>query len=160
MGLNAIGHGQLTVKESTLYGRTLVNFRQDYGSTWEGDLIIRNCRWIPACGDSTWPHLFGVSNDGMHDFGYPCSMPKTITIDGLLIEDRNTPTAYDGPYFFTDPDAIYDGVERSVPTAERPFPYAQCLEMRMRGLECVSGKSPRISPNVTLENQIAIIAEA
>jgi hypothetical protein len=41
MGLNAIGRGLLTVEDSTLYGNTLVNFRSDYGSTWEGDLVIR-----------------------------------------------------------------------------------------------------------------------
>ncbi|MEZ4615515.1 MAG: hypothetical protein R2867_08375 [Caldilineaceae bacterium] len=46
MGLNAIGRGTLLVEDSTLYGRALVSFRDDYGATWEGELIIRNCRWI------------------------------------------------------------------------------------------------------------------
>jgi len=79
MGLNAIGRGTLTVKESTLYGSSLISFRADYDSTWEGDVVIRDCRWIPACGDNVWPHLIGERNDGMHDFGYPCSMPITTT---------------------------------------------------------------------------------
>ena len=147
MGLNAIGRGKLLVEDSTLYGRHLVNFRQDYGSTWEGDLIIRNCRWIPACGDSTWPHLIGVSNDGTHDFGYPCSMPETVTIDGLVVEDTNTPAAYDGLYLFTDPDLIYDGVETTradLPTA-RPFPYARCQSVEIRNMTTVSGKGWKLA---------------
>ena len=49
-GLNAIGRGILTVEDSTLYGSSLISFRGDYGSTWEGDVVIRNCRWIPSRG--------------------------------------------------------------------------------------------------------------
>ena len=81
MGLNAIGRGALTIEDSTLYGNALISFRNDYGSTWEGDLNIRNCRWIPAGGDTCWPHLINVKNDCMHDFGYACSMPITVSID-------------------------------------------------------------------------------
>jgi hypothetical protein len=105
MGLNAIGPGMLTVEDSTLHGNNLVSFRADYGSTWDGDLVILNCRWVPACGDRIWPHVIGVRNDGMHDFGYLCSMPHTITINGLFVDDANHPEGYRGPYFFEDPDS-------------------------------------------------------
>ena len=159
MGLNAIGRGTLTVEDSTLYGRHLVNFRQDYGSTWEGDLIIRNCRWIPACGDEVWPHLIGVTNDGMHDFGYPCSMPETVTIDGLVVEDSNTPEGYDGLYLFTDPDAGASGVEPVVLGDERPFAYARCQEVRIRDLTTVSGKGWRVSPNAEIGEGLVVIEE-
>ena len=89
MGLNAIGRGDLLVEDSTLYGPSLVNFRQDYGSTWEGDLVIRNSKWVPAAGHTHWPRMINTSNDGMHDFGYPCSMPRTVTIDGLFVDDSD-----------------------------------------------------------------------
>ena len=147
MGLNAIGRGTLTVEDSTLHGNALVSFRRDYGSTWEGNLVIRNCRWIPACGDKCLPHMINVSNDGMHDFGYPCSMPGEVTIDGLHVDDGNHPEDYQGMYFFTDPDSIRDGVEDIVPTAERPFPYEPCRKVTVRGLTTASGKKPRISPS-------------
>jgi len=153
MGLNAIGRGTLTVEESTLYGNALIRFRDDYGSTWEGDLTIRDCRWIPACGDSSWPQLIHTSNDGMHDFGYPCSMPHTITIDGLFVDDSNHPADYTGPYFFADPDnrkrwgETMAGDETLPASAERPFPYATCQTLRVRGLTTASGKKPQISPN-------------
>ena len=61
MGLNAIGRGLLTVEDSTLYGNALINFRSDYGSTWEGDVVIRNCRWIPACGKTCRPQMIHVA---------------------------------------------------------------------------------------------------
>lgn len=154
MGLNAIGRGTLTVEDSTLYGNALVSFRSDYGSTWEGDLIIRNCRWIPACGEPCWPHMINVRNDGMHDFGYPCSMPREITIDGLFVDDTNHPEAYQGLYLFTDPDG-----EGQALVAERPFPYKPCERVRIRGLSIASGLAPRVSPNAELEQSMIVVIE-
>jgi len=159
MGLNAIGRGTLTVEESTLYGNALVSFRSDYGSTWEGDLVIRNCRWIPACGDTTWPHLFNVRNDGMHDFGYPCAMPRTITIEGLFVDDTNHPEAYQGLYLFTDPDEMSAGGETLPLPTDRPFPYQRCRQVTVRGLSTASGKDPQISPNAALQQEIAVVIE-
>jgi hypothetical protein len=154
MGLNAIGRGKLTLEDSTLYGGTLVSFRRDYGSTWEGELEIRNCRWIPSAGDTCTPHLINVTNDGTHDFGYPCFMPSEVTIDGLFVDDSNTPEEYEGMYYFTDPDAGQDD-EDPLPE-KRPFPYAPCKQVKVRGLETASGKRPRISPNLKMDT-IAIV---
>ena len=159
MGLNAIGRGVLTIEDSTLYGNALIRFRSDYGSTWEGDLIIRNCRWIPACGDTLWPHLIHTSNDGMHDFGYACSMPRAITIDGVLVDDSNHPEDYQGLYIFTDPDEM--PTEDTVTlTTERPFPYELCHTLRIRQLATISGKKPQVAPNLELAKRIVVIEEA
>jgi hypothetical protein len=156
MGLNAIGRGTLTIEDSTLYGNSLVSFRRDYGSTWEGDLIIRNCRWIPACGNTCLPHMINVSNDGMHDFGYPCSMPTEVTIDGLFVDDTNHPEDYQGMYFFNDPDNMHDGVEDITPTAKRPFPYDSCQKIKVGGLTTASGKKPRVSPSEEISAAVVI----
>ena len=86
-GLNAIGRGRLIVEDSTLHGGHLVRFRDDYGSTWEGEVLIRNSRWIPPAGKNFQPVMFGMGNDGLHDFGYPCFMPRLIRIDGLSVDD-------------------------------------------------------------------------
>lgn len=159
MGLNAIGRGLLSVEDSTLYGNALVSFRSDYGSTWEGELEIRNCRWVPACGETVWPHMFNVRNDGMHDFGYPCSMPNEITIDGLFVDDRNHPTDYDGMFFFTDPDAMTAGDGEIELTAERPFPYQHCRKLTVRGITAASGKQPSISPNAGMQKSLVVVVQ-
>jgi hypothetical protein len=157
MGLNAIGRGLLTVEDSTLYGRMLVSFRGDYGSTWEGDLVIRNCRWIPACGETCWPHMIGAGNDGMHDFGYPCSMPREITIDGLFVDDRNHSEAYQGMFLFTDPDNAHTGDDNVTPAAERPYPYKRSKRVTIRGLSTARGKKTRVSPNDETMKDIVVI---
>lgn len=160
MGLNAIGRGTLLVEDSTLYGNALVSFRSDYGSTWEGDLIIRNCRWVPACGEKYSPFMINARNDGMHDFGYPCSMPREITIDGLFVDDSNHPDDYQGLYLFADPDEWQVGVEVSAPAAERPFLYTWCEKVLVRGLSTASGKEPRLSPNPEMQKRTILVMDA
>lgn len=133
-GLNAIGRGTLTVENSTLNGRSLISLRGDYGSTWEGAIVIRNSRWIPACGAPIQPYLLNASNDGQHDFGYPCFMPREIIIDGLVIDDRQHPEKYAGPYLFTDPDG------ETPSAAPRPFPYRLSERVTLRNLTTTSGR--------------------
>ncbi len=138
-GLNAIGRGTLTVENTTLKGRALISLRGDYGSTWEGPIVIRNSRWLPACGAAVQSTLLSASNDGQHDFGYPCFMPQEITIDGLVIDDRNAPKDYQGPYLFADPDGA------NVPAVKRPFPYALTERVTIRNFTTTSGKNPDIA---------------
>ena len=82
--LNAIGHGTFVVEDTEACGRAVINLREDYGSTWDGEMIIRNCVWYPldrrAC-------IINGSNSGRHDFGYVCKMPRKLTIERLRIMD-------------------------------------------------------------------------
>ena len=150
-GLNAIGRGTLTVENSTLNGRSLISLRGDYGSTWEGTLVIRNSRWIPACGAPVQPYLLNASNDGQHDFGYPCFMPREILIDGLLIDDRQHPKDYAGLYLFTDPDG------GAPSTAARPFPYRLTERVTLRNLTTTSDRKPRVSPDPAFAARVRVI---
>jgi len=150
-GLNAVGRGRLVVEDSTLYGNHLITFRPDYGSPWDGDVLIRNCRWIPGAGASVPPVLFGMSNDGTHDFGYPCSMPAEIRIDGLFVDDAKRPPGDAGPTFFSDP--------LGEPKKERPYPYALTKTLSVRGLKTASGKPPRVCSNPEVAKAINVVFE-
>jgi hypothetical protein len=152
-GLNAIGRGTLTVEDCTLNGRALLSFRPDYGSTWEGDVVIRRCRWIPGCGAAIQPYLISVRNDGRHDFGYPCFMPRTITVDGLVIDDAHVPADYQGPYLFTDPDGAAASAD------EPPYPYRLTETITLRGVTTTSGLKPRVSPDERLAAAVRVVQE-
>lgn len=60
MGINAIGSGTLTVENTTIRGRNLINLRSDYGSTWQGE-VVRNCIFVPAGGRPTGVGLISGS---------------------------------------------------------------------------------------------------
>ena len=147
MGLNAIGRGRLLVEESTLCGRSLISFRPDYGSTWEGDVVIRNCRWIPACGRPHRPELFHVRNDGTHNFGYDCFMPREIMIDGLHVDDAHHPDDYQGLIYFSDPGGT---------PSESDYPYTFTQKLTVRGLTTASGKPPRVSRNADVQSHVVL----
>ncbi len=157
MGLKAIGRGTLTVEDSTLYGNELISLRPDYGSTWEGNVIIRNCRWIPDSGACCQPYMIHARNDGKHDFGYPCHMPREVTIDGLFVDDSNHPEDYQGMLFFTD-HAPSD-ITSSTPDDDRPFPYTLCQTIRVKNLTTSSGKKPRLSTNAQLLQTTKVVGE-
>jgi hypothetical protein len=150
-GLNAIGRGVLSIENSTLMGNSFLRLRGDYGSTWEGTVVIRNSRWVPNCGAEIRGPLFDMVNDGQHDFGYPCFMPREITIDGLVIEDRKVPADYKGPFLFRDPDGDKSGVK------DRPFPYRLTERVTIRNLSTSSGLKFRISSDSEFNARVRVI---
>jgi hypothetical protein len=150
-GLNAIGRGTLTVENSTLNGRSLLSLRGDYGSTWEGTVVIRNSRWIPGCGAAIQPYLLNASNDGQHDFGYPCFMPREILIDGLVIDDSHAPKDYQGPYLFTDPDGA------KADAGARRFAYRLTEQVTIRNVTTASGRKPRTSPDPEFAARVRVV---
>jgi hypothetical protein len=141
-GINAIGSGTFTVENSTIYGRNLINLRSDYGSTWQGEFLIRNCIFVPAGGRTTSVSLIGGSYSGQHDFGYTCYMPQQITIENLRIDDSKLPVDYKGPAIFADfnPKMTSDSyVEK--------FPYVRTREVILTNVTIASGKTLRLSDN-------------
>jgi hypothetical protein len=78
-------------------------------------------------------------------------MPRTITVDGLFVDDAHHPEDYEGMVLFTDPDdAAADSAATDdtalPPLAERPYPYERCETVRLRGLVTASGKPPLVAP--------------
>ena len=142
MGINAIGTGTLLVENSKIYGRTLINLRSDYGSTWQGDFVIRNCVFVPSGGQAVSASLIGGFNSGQHDFGYTCYMPQRITFENLEIDDSNHPEDYQGPAIFADfnPDMTDE-------TYEEKYPYVKTREVILKDVTTASGKELRMSDN-------------
>ncbi len=154
MGINAIGTGVLTVENCTIYGRNLVNLRSDYGSTWRGDFIIRNCTFVPSGGQTTSASLFGGSNSGKHDFGYTCYMPETITIESLHIDDSNHPEEYQGPAIFENFNKEYTDS-----TYKETYPYIKTHKVILENVTTASGKKIRVSDNPYMFRDVKVVAE-
>lgn len=151
MGINAIGFGLLTVENSTIRGRTLINLRRDYGSTWRGEIQIRNCTFVPAGGKSSSASLIGGSNSSQHDFGYTCYMPEKITIDTLHIDDSNHPYEYLGTTIFADFNP-----KMTNESYKEEFPYIKTKKVVLNNVTTASGKELRICDNPFIFRDVVV----
>tara|TARA_R110000868_G_scaffold184855_1_gene426514 strand:- start:14738 stop:16441 length:1704 start_codon:yes stop_codon:yes gene_type:complete len=154
MGINAIGSGTLTVENSTIRGSNLINLRSDYGSTWQGEIVVRDCVFVPKDGETTSASLFGGSYSGQHDFGYTCYMPEKITIQNLYIDDSNHPEDYQGPAIFKDFNE-----EMTDDNYTEKFPYVKTNEILLRNVTTASGKDLIISSNPFMFKDVKVDSE-
>jgi hypothetical protein len=142
MGINAIGFGKFHLENTTVRGRSLINLRSDYGSTWEGTFTIRNCIFVPSKRKSTTVSLFSGSNSGLHDFGYTCYMPKNIIIDRLHIDDSNQNEDYKSIAIFSDfnPKMINKAFQEQ-------YPYVKTEKVILNNISISSEKQLVVSEN-------------
>jgi hypothetical protein len=151
MGINAIGTGLLTVENSTIYGNNLINLRSDYGSTWQGEIVIRNSLFVPAGGRPVSASLIGGRNSGNHDFGYTSYLPELITIESLHIDDSNHPDDYQGAAIFANFNP-----EMTDESYREEFPYVRTGKVVLRNVTTASGKPLRVSDHPFMFKDIRI----
>jgi len=141
MGIKLTGGGLFVVENTTVKSHEFIELRPDYGSTWDGDLVIVNCRLEAPPGNHT-PVVLGGSNDSQHDFGYTCHLPRRIEIDGLHIEDSGQPKSAKGPAIFANFSPKFL-TNRYKP----PHPQVITREVTSRRVSTASGKALRVSDN-------------
>lgn len=151
MGINAIGSGTFTVENTIVRGRSFINLRSDYGSTWQGEFVIRNCTFVPAGGKPISGNLIGGSYSGQHDFGYTCYMPERIVVENLHIKDSNHPEDYQGPAIFANfnPDMTNESYQEK-------FPYVKTREVILKNVTTTSRRALRLSDNLFMFKNVNI----
>ncbi len=118
--LNFIGGGTILYENVTVYtdgGSGAMLFREDYGSTWDGNVIV-NGLTLRTSKASTTLSLIGVKYNN-HDFGYTCHLPKRIELNDAKIvrydysvdEETGIRTEWDVATNHI-PLHIYSGVEK------------------------------------------------
>jgi hypothetical protein len=102
--VSLIGGGTALIKDSTIHNTTMISLRSDYGSTWNGDIIIDNVRWVTG---ATTPTLIGGSWVA-HYFGYTTYLPANVRINKLEVNGPATRvnifSAYGGTADVSDPN--------------------------------------------------------
>ncbi len=92
-GINLIGQGTALIENTTVKNATqFINLRNDYGSTFDGDIIIRDCTFAPKSSKEIL--LINGKNTGDWDFGYTCYLPRTVTIEGFKLINGNVKQVY------------------------------------------------------------------
>jgi hypothetical protein len=150
-GINIIGCGTFLIENSKVCGSSFINLRNDYGSTWEGEVIIRNCEYLPRNGARSDAVLINGNYSGQHYFGYTCYMPEKIIINGLVINDMNTADNYQGPKIF----ASFNNDFTSEAYVEK-YPYVITKQVELKNLTIKSGKKYLVSSNAFMFRNVKI----
>ena len=82
-GIRLTGRGTALIENTTVYHDFFVRLREDYGSSWDGDLIIKNCTWYPGTNINKFGEhpvaplqLIWVKNIGDTYYGYETVLPN------------------------------------------------------------------------------------
>lgn len=145
-----VGCGTALIENCEVKAGSFFWLRGDYGSFWDGDVIMKNCKLTVTsknCADVT---LFQGYNVGDHDFGYECMLPRTIRVDGLTIDDSIvTHPKYTGPNIFATfkRDVTKPGLE----------PYKVPETVTFRNLRILSGRKMGVSKNTEMFKDVKVI---
>jgi hypothetical protein len=140
--VSIIGHGKLILDNVKIYNNTFINFRNDYGATWEGNVLLKDCTFNPTHIKENGPAVFNGQNTGTHDFGYTCYLPKEIILDNFTIEDQNDLYNYKGPVIFGDFNkALKD------PDYQAAYPLIPPEKVILKKITITSGADIRLSHN-------------
>lgn len=141
MGVKLTGFGNFLIENTTVKAPDFIHLRPDYGSTWDGEIVIRNCRFEPSHVSNSLDIISGLNN-GQHDFGYTTYLPSKVVIDKLFIADSAHKKGYKGP-------AILGNFNPSMKDASYKPPHPQVITKMVahRGIETESGKPLRTSDN-------------
>ena len=150
MGIQAIGFGTLLVENSTIRAsNAFVSLRSDYGSSWDGDIVIRHCVFAPCAKKrANFPPILNGANIGTHDFGYACTMPRRLVIDDLFIDDSGC----------SGEVCVFGAFDRKC-TGDGVRPYPATEELVMRNVRTASGRPLKTSPNAERFKNLRIVRE-
>ncbi len=99
-GVTIVGYGRFVIENSVIMSSRMITLREDYGATWEGDIIIKNSSVMPKSPQSIYL-IYGATNP-YHNFGYKCHMPTNVIIDGLTVENNSS------VFLFSNYDRAYN----------------------------------------------------
>lgn len=136
-GGGSIGFGTLLVENTSATNRDFIFLRSDYGSSWQGKIILRNCTLKNGAT------LIGGYNSGMQDFGYPCYLPEEVVIDGV--------TAAENAVIFGN----FNWKNTSSAWKEK-FPYHMPKKVTVRNSGTVSGAPLRLSSNPCMFRNVEV----
>ena len=143
--LNAIGHGQLTMRNVHVYGSTLVNLRGDYGCLWDGDLLVKDTVLHLREGIREAVSLLAASQREDHDFGYACTMPHHIVFENILVDDSQAAGDFQGVFLFSDYNPLV--TDREIESA---YPYQLPSSLTVRNVRTASGREIGLCKNPVL----------
>ena len=142
--LSIIGQGTLYVENTVFHSDTVVGLRGDYGSTWQGEVILKNI----TINNTGTPILVNAGWQN-HYFGYTCHLPERIVVDGIKLANKD--------YFYVLPKLAADIDKPTVDGDENKNPVELTKQVIIKSNP--EGYKAFISVNTELFSDVEMIVE-
>ncbi len=114
--IDAVGAGTLQIDNSYVYNDVFLNLAEEYGSYWNGDIVIRNSSLL----NTKAPTLIGMAWYN-RNFGYQTYMPKNIIIDNLSCTNGTSVLIFDNRFSEQSENLLKDSIDGS-PNLNKTLP--------------------------------------
>ena len=141
------GFGVAHIERCHIYGGQFVALRGDYGSFFDGEIVVKDCVWHTLNAKKL--SVIAGYNHQDHDFGYECRMPS-VTIDGLTIDDKSSADA--AFYVLPNYNPSFTGTDEK-------YPYVTTKLLRIRKMMRASGGKIDICENPAQYKDLTVIEE-
>lgn len=87
-GITVTGGGRLFIENTVCHQNYFINFRNDYGAKWDGDVHLSHCTLRPIGKGRVVVFEFSASD---FEYGYPIGIAHGININQMVIDYRTVP---------------------------------------------------------------------
>ena len=113
-----IGGGDIHIENCHLYSNLLIGLREDYGSTWNGRILVKDLT-VHNGADQETNLVYGQWYN--HNFGYPTYIPYEVVIDGLTLTNPTDVNIFTKKFVEQSKNAHLDEID-GVPNVNKMTP--------------------------------------
>ncbi|CAG7639787.1 hypothetical protein ACFQI7_30000 [Paenibacillus allorhizosphaerae] len=88
-GFTLTGGGDLFIENTRRFGTRFIDFRNDYGAKWDGNIRLTGCRLVLTSGTAEAVALYSVPAN--FDYKYPIGYGRSIKIDDFIFDYTGVP---------------------------------------------------------------------
>lgn len=100
-----IGGGDIQIENCHIYTNTMVGLREDYGSRWNGKIIVKD---VTMHNTDEANLIYSLWYN--HDFGYPTYLPSEVVIDGLTLTNPSEVNIFTKKFVEQSKNAVKDEI--------------------------------------------------
>ena len=144
--IQVIGGGICQIEDTTVYSdMCFLNLRMDYGSTFEGDIILKNCKLIRTSQDATNScSLIYTHNNAQWDFGYKCYLGKKIVIENFIYDNNQSDTTCNIIHLGGSIDvnaSVYSNDYETCGTNYSRYPYILASQIQLKNIQSLNNRA-------------------
>ena len=137
-GMRLCDVGDIVIDNCHIYTTTLIGLREDYGSTWNGRILLKDVTIHNSAAETNL--VYGQWYN--HNFGYPTFMPSEIVIDGLTLTNPGDVNIFTKKFIEQSKNAVKDEIDGNPNVNKMAAPKSIVIKNNKNGYNFIGPDSP------------------